>query len=141
MIEINDNLSIPEWELEFTASRSAGPGGQHVNKVNSRVTLHFDVTESPSLSDAQRQRILRRLATRITKEGMLKLHAQRHRSQVANRRDLVERFALLLREALARPKPRRKTRPSRTAKTRRRDDKRQRGALKRGRSKPHDSDD
>jgi ribosome-associated protein len=85
MIEINRNLSIPEHELSFTTARSGGPGGQHVNKVSSRVTLWFNVAESPSLSAFQKRRIMSRLATRINQRGELRVVAQQHRSQIANR--------------------------------------------------------
>jgi len=141
MIEINAALSIPDGELWFTASRSSGPGGQHVNKVNSRVTLHFDCRNSPSLSQTQRRRLAKKLATRITKDGLLLLRCQRHRSQAANREELVRRFGALLREALAPRKRRIGTRPSRTAVQRRLDQKRQRGRLKQHRSKSADPDD
>ncbi len=135
MIEINRNLSIPEHELSFTTARSGGPGGQHVNKVNSRVTLWFNVTESPSLSAFQKRRILSRLATRINQEGELRVVAQRHRSQMANREEAVERFAVLLRGALVQEKPRRPTTVPNAAKRRRVDEKKQRGQLKQQRGR------
>ena len=109
MIEINANLSIPEHELSFTTARSGGPGGQHVNKVSSRVTLWFNVAESPSLSTFQKRRIMSRLATRINQAGILRVVAQQHRSQIANREVAVERFVALLRDALVQEKPRQKT--------------------------------
>ena len=133
MIEINEQLAIPEEELSFTASRSAGPGGQHVNKVSSRITLHFDLLGSPTLTDGQKQRLTARLPTRITKRGVLQLHCQKHRSQAANRIEIVERFALLLREALRRRRPRKKTRKPRAAQEKRLEQKRRRGELKRTR--------
>jgi ribosome-associated protein len=105
MIEINRWLSIPESELRFSAARSSGPGGQHVNKVSTRVILEFDVEGSPTLSSSQRQRIRDRMGARLGRDGRLRLSCQRHRSQAANRREVVERFANLLREAL---KPRRR---------------------------------
>ena len=141
MIEINDRLEIPESELEFTASRSTGPGGQHVNKVSSRVTLHFDVASSPSLTETQRQRIFLRLPTRINKDGVLQMHAQKHRSQLANRREIMIRFADLLRGALEQRRPRKKTRPSRAADRRRLDGKKRRADLKQARSKRISHDD
>ena len=140
VIEINSEVSIPRSELEFSVSRSAGPGGQHVNKVSSRVTLHFDVEQSPSLTDGQKVRIVERLPTRITRAGVLQLHCQKHRSQSANRELAVERFAELLRQALRRAKPRKKTRASKAAKQRRLEDKRRRAAVKRTRSKRIDDD-
>lgn len=133
MIEINDQLSIDEDELTFTASRSAGPGGQHVNKTSSRITLRFDVAGSPSLDEEQRAKICERLPTRITKDGVLWLHAQRHRSQRRNREAATERFADLLREALDEAPPRKKTRTPRSVKRRRLEAKKRRAEKKRGR--------
>ncbi|ETX01784.1 MAG: hypothetical protein ETSY1_06025 [Candidatus Entotheonella factor] len=141
MIEINRNLSIPEHELWFTTARSGGPDGQHVNKVNSRVTLWFNVPESPSLSDFQKRRIMSRLATRINQAGELRVVAQQHRSQMANREAAVERFAALLRDALVQEKPRQKTAIPAAAKRRRVDEKKQRGQVKQQRAKRDGWDD
>lgn len=135
MIEINRNLSIPEHELWFTTARSGGPGGQHVNKVNSRVTLWFNVAESPSLSDFQKRRIMTRLATRINQAGELRVVAQQHRSQMANREAAMARFAALLRDALVQEKPRQQTTIPAAAKRRRVDEKKQRGQVKQQRAK------
>ena len=141
MIEINDNLSIPEHELWFTTARSGGPGGQHVNKVSSRVTLWFNVAESPSLSAFQKRRIMSRLASRVNQAGELRVVSQQHRSQLANREAAVERFAALLSNALVQEKPRRQTTVPTAAKRQRVEDKKQRGQIKRQRAKPeiHDS--
>lgn len=119
MIEIVPGLAVPDAELAFAASRSGGPGGQNVNKVATKVTLTFDVASSPSLTDAQRSRILVRLVTRISKDGVLHVVSQRHRTQGANRTAALERFVELLREALAEEVPRVPTRPSRAARQRR----------------------
>ncbi|MGA2403614.1 MAG: alternative ribosome rescue aminoacyl-tRNA hydrolase ArfB [Syntrophobacteraceae bacterium] len=135
MITINEHISIPEDELTFTASRSGGPGGQHVNKVSSRVTLWFDVLNSPNLSQEQKELILRRLATRIGKDGLLRVISQQTRSQVENKELAIERFAELLRDALERVPLRKKTRVSKGAKLRRLEEKRQRSILKSVRSK------
>jgi ribosome-associated protein len=134
MIEINRNLSIPEHELSFTTARSGGPGGQHVNKVSSRVTLWFNVAESPSLSAFQKRRIMSRLATRINQRGELRVVAQQHRSQIANREAAVERFVALLRDALVQEKPRQKTTVTAAAKRRRVDEKKKRGQVKQQRA-------
>jgi ribosome-associated protein len=134
MIEINRNLSIPEHELSFTTARSGGPGGQHVNKVSSRVTLWFNVAESPSLSAFQKRRIMSRLATRINQRGELRVVAQQHRSQIANREAAVERFVALLRDALVQEKPRQKTTVPAAAKRRRVDEKKKRGQVKQQRT-------
>jgi len=134
-IRVNDKLAVPEGELSFAASRSGGPGGQNVNKVNTRVMLRFDVKRSPSLSDWQRGRILARLATRITKDGVLVITSQRHRTQPANRAATVERFAELLRDALKRQRVRKKTRVPRAVKERRLEAKKRRGRVKKLRAK------
>ena len=135
MIQITEALSIPEEEVSFTASRSSGPGGQNVNKVNTRVTVSFDVQSSPSLSERQKRLIGRRLATRINRNGVLRIARQRHRSQSANRKEAVEHLIDLLSEALRERKPRRKTKISEAAKRSRHKEKVRRSELKRQRSK------
>ena len=134
MININDQLSIPQDELSFTASRSSGPGGQHVNKVSTRVTLRFDVVNSPSLTLDQKELILTRLATRISKEGVLRVVSQKTRSQAANRELALERFVRLLQEALEKRPERKPTKVPAAAKQKRLTDKRHRSQLKRERS-------
>lgn len=134
VVSINPGLEIPMRELRFTTARSSGPGGQHVNKVETRVTLTFDVGASSSLNSEQKAQIREQLASRVTKAGVLRVTAQRHRSQAANRELVLERFAELLREALARDAPRRPTRVSPRAKRKRVAEKRRRGELKRLRS-------
>jgi ribosome-associated protein len=136
MVRIHSRLEIPDGELRFVTSRSSGPGGQNVNKVETRVTLLFDTAGSPTLSEDQRRRIAERLAGRIGRDGVLRVTAQRHRSQSANRELVVERFRELLREALARRKPRRPTRPSAAAERRRLEEKRRRSEVKRRRRGP-----
>lgn len=122
---------IDPAELWFTFQRSSGPGGQNVNKVETRVTLHFDLAATTSLTDEQKQRIGRRLATRINRDGIMRVVASRHRTQSANRRAAVERFTELLADALQPAKTRRKTRVSTAAKQRRLEEKRRRSQLKR----------
>jgi len=136
MIQITPDLALPDEEISFTTSRSGGPGGQNVNKLETRVTLRFDLTGSAALSEEQRARLRERLATRITKDGVLHVTSQRHRSQMANRDAAVERFVELVEEALREEVPRKKTRPSRAAKARRLDEKRRRSGRKRERSAP-----
>jgi len=142
MIQVNDRLDIPEDELSFSASRGGGPGGQHVNKVASRVTLRFDVMNSPSLSRDQRAALLEKLGSRLTRDGVLLLSSHESRSQAANREEVVRRFAQLLREGLQRPKKRRPTRPTRGSRERRLESKKRRSGVKRGRGKVgHSGDD
>jgi ribosome-associated protein len=137
-IEIKEGLEISESELELLASRSSGPGGQHVNKTSTRIMLRFDVVHSPSLSDDARARILARLKTRISGEGILQVISQKHRSQDANRREAVERFVELLRAALAERRPRRPTRATRQSQEKRIGAKKARSVIKRGRTPPAD---
>ncbi len=134
MIEITGHISIPEEELRFTASHSSGPGGQNVNKVSSRVTLWFDVVNSSSLSPEDKELIMNRLATRIGKDGLLRVISQQTRSQAANRELAVERFAELLRDALKQVPVRKKIRISKAAKFRRLEEKKQHSILKSRRS-------
>ncbi len=135
MIEITDKVSLPEDELRFTASLSSGPGGQNVNKVSSRVTLWFDVVNSPSLSPEQKELIVRRIGSRIGKDGVLRVISQKTRSQAANRELALERFIELLRNAVKQVPTRKKTRVSRAAKLRRLNEKKQHGIQKQERSK------
>ncbi|HSR51452.1 MAG TPA: alternative ribosome rescue aminoacyl-tRNA hydrolase ArfB [Acidobacteriota bacterium] len=136
MIEINSHLTIPDNEVSFKASRSGGPGGQNVNKVNTKMTLFFDVDSSPSLSEAQRKRIRHRLGNRINKEGFLYIESQEHRTQKANRDAALIRFANLLAAALKKRKPRKKTRISKAAHERRLKEKARRAEVKKLRQNP-----
>jgi len=134
-------FQLLERDLVFTASRSSGPGGQNVNKVNSRVTLHFDIVHSPHLSSSQKSRIAEFLATRVTKSGVLRFHAQRHRRQEANRADLMVRFAQLIRASLAPPPVRVKTKVPRKAIQKRLSQKRQRAKIKQNRAAARQQDE
>lgn len=130
MIEVGGGVWIDERDVAFEYSRSSGPGGQNVNKVNTRVTLLFDVGACGGLSEEQRARIRKRLGTRISREGVLRVVSQRFRTQAANKEAAIGRFAELLGEAL-RPRPvRKKTRVPRGAVERRLEAKKRRGALK-----------
>jgi ribosome-associated protein len=114
-ITINEQLAIPESELSFRFSRSSGPGGQHVQKSDTRVELLFDVARSPALTDEQRARILERLGTQIDGEGVLRVVSSATRSQLENRAEAVARFQALLAGALRVRKRRKPTRPSAAA--------------------------
>ena len=135
MIEIADSTSIGEDELTFQTSRSSGPGGQNVNKLNTRVTVLFDVSGAPSLSEDQKRRILSELATLMDRRGILHVVSQKYRSQEANRRAAVERLEELLREALKPVPIRRKTKIPPAARERRLDEKKQRGRIKSDRAR------
>ena len=100
-IQIFEGLDIPLAEITFTTARSSGPGGQHVNKTETKVTLVFDLDGSTALDEDQKALLRERLATRITKSGELRMASQRHRSQKANREATIERFIDLVRDALA----------------------------------------
>lgn len=136
-LQVNGNLLIPPGELRFTFDRSPGPGGQNVNKVNTRAELRFDVAASPSLSEGQRRQLQERLATRLTGEGIAVVRSSRYRSQIRNRQDCLNKLAGLLAEALRpRPPKRRPTRPGRGAIARRLDQKRRQAGKKQDRRRP-----
>ena len=134
MIDITDHLAIPENEVTFTASRSSGPGGQHVNKVSSRMILRFNVAASPSLSAVQKRRILTHLATRVSKDGVLRVVSQKYRSQSANRQAAIARFVALMCAALTPVPPREQTAVPRAARQRRLEGKKRRSQLKQRRA-------
>lgn len=137
---IRPGVQIPAGELEWKFSRSSGPGGQSVNTSDSRVSLSFDLRDSPSLDPRLRDRALRRLAGRLA-DGVLTVHADRERSQYLNRLAAAKRLAAVLRAAIAPPGPqRRATRPSAAAKQRRITAKKQRGQIKRWRAADGDQD-
>jgi len=140
-IKITDQLSVPLSELRFTSARSSGPGGQNVNKVNTRVTLWFDVINSPSLSPRQKELIQNHLRTRINKEGVLRVVSQKSRSQAFNREAAIERFTLLLRESLHEILPKKKTAVPRAVKERRLEKKKHRSILKERRKKAISTDE
>jgi ribosome-associated protein len=141
VVRITPEVAVPVAELEFRASRASGPGGQGVNTTDSRVELRFDVAGSPSLSDEAKELALRRLGPRVDSGGVLRVVAQAQRSQLANRRAAMERFAELLAAALATPRARRPTRPTRASTARRVESKRRRSATKRLRDRPRRPDD
>lgn len=132
-IEITPALRLPLGELSFQASRSGGPGGQHVNTSSTRVELWWDIGASPSLTEYQRATLRARLSTRLTEDGQLRIVSSETRSQSRNKDAAIERLQEILAEALRPVKPRRKTRPSRAVKERRLNDKRKQSERKQNR--------
>jgi ribosome-associated protein len=130
MIRITRTIALDERELEESFIRASGPGGQNVNKLSSAVQLRFDVRNSPSLPDDVRARLERLAGRRLTREGVLVITAQRHRTQERNRQDARERLVELVRRASVAPIPRRATKPSAGARERRLESKKQRGRIK-----------
>ena len=125
-----------ETELEFKAVRSSGPGGQHANKTSTKVELGFHVENSNGLSEAEKGRIQRKLANRINREGFLKMSSEDSRSQHSNREIVVHNFMELIKSALKRQKPRKKTKPSRASKLKRLHSKKKRSEIKANRKDP-----
>ena len=140
MIRITDHIALDESELVESFIRASGPGGQNVNKLSTAVQLRFDVRHSPSLTDEVRARLERLAGRRLTREGVLVITAQNHRTQERNRADALERLSELIRQAAVRPVPRRPTRPPKASRRRRVDDKKRRGSIKalRGAKEPVD---
>ena len=139
-LEIKPGVVIPGYELWFTACRSGGPGGQHANKTSSAVTLHWVPANNGSFGDDLKGRVLRKLSSQLTNDGELQVTAQDERSQHRNRDIARERLAEIVRAAMKRKKRRIRTRPSRAAKRRRVENKRQRGQLKEKRKNPNPND-
>lgn len=129
-LRINEEVAIPRSELQFRYARSSGPGGQHVQRTETKVELLFDLVHTPSLSEAQRQRVLTALGSRVNGDGVLHLVSQVGRSQLENREEVVERFRRLLAGALKPRKKRKPTRPGAAARQRRLDAKRRRSETK-----------
>ena len=130
MIRITDQISIDDSELEESFVRSSGPGGQNVNKLSTAVQLRFDVRRSPSLPNDVAIRLMRLAGKRMTKDGVLVLIAQNHRTQERNRAEALERLVALVQEAAVRPVPRRATKPTKASKERRIEGKKRRSGIK-----------
>jgi ribosome-associated protein len=129
-LEITPDLRLPLSELDYQASRSGGPGGQHVNTSSTRIEVWWDVARSPTLSEAQRAQVLERLRSRLDSTGRLRLVSSGSRSQLRNREDVTERLRSVVAGALAVRKRRKPTRPSRAAKAARLEAKRRRAMTK-----------
>jgi len=138
-VEITPGFTIQENELIFSFVRSSGPGGQNVNKVATAAQLRFDVRNSPSLTVEVKEQLTKMAGTRITQEGILVIEAKRYRTQEQNRADALLRLAVLLEKATHRPKVRHPTRPSLSARVKRVESKKKRGAVKKQRQ-PSDED-
>lgn len=125
-----------EKEVKFTTSRAGGPGGQHVNKVESRVELLFDIDGSEMLSESQKKKILAKLSSRISKEGILKIVVSTSRSQLQNKKEALEKFYELLKGAFQRKKRRIPTKPSKASRARRLENKKMQSEKKERRRRP-----
>lgn len=132
---VKPGLEIPDDELTFTVARSGGPGGQNVNKVNSKVVVRFNLSATAAFSDVQKARLLKKVPPRyLTKDGFLVIHAETSRDQLKNKNACIEKLATVLRDGLARPKTRIPTKMGRGAKERRKKDKQKQKRRKQERS-------
>jgi ribosome-associated protein len=139
VLDISPELRLPLSELDYRASRSSGPGGQHVNTSSTRIEVWWDVARSPSLTDEQRAQLLERLGPRLDSSGRLRLVSSGSRSQLRNREDVTERLQSVLAAALAVRKKRKPTKPSKAVKAARLEAKRKRSLIKQRRRAPsHD---
>jgi ribosome-associated protein len=138
MICVTDTITIDDDEIHLDFIRASGPGGQNINKVSTAVQLRFDIRHSPSITDNVRSRLIELGGRRVTDAGVLIITARRHRTQRANREEAVERLVALVRRAAHKPKPRKKTRPTKASKQHRLKDKKRRAKVKESRRSPDD---
>jgi ribosome-associated protein len=131
MLEITPTLTIDERELQMDFIRAAGPGGQNVNKVATAVQLRFDIANSPALASDIKGRLIQLAGKRVNADGVLMIEAKHFRTQEQNREDATQRLVELIRKALVKPKPRRKTKPSAASKEKRLKSKKVKGEVKR----------
>jgi ribosome-associated protein len=136
MIRVTPHISIAENELEESFVRASGPGGQNVNKLATAVQLRFNVRASASLPPEVRVRLERLAGARLSRDGVLVVTAQRHRTQGRNRQDALERLIDLIRRAAIEPRPRRPTKPSKASRERRVEAKKHRASIKLRRTRP-----
>lgn len=137
-IPIKNNITIPYHELEITTSRSGGPGGQHVNKTETRITIRWNVKETSVLAEHLKERVLKNLESRLTADGDLIIHNSESRSQLQNKKNALIYLAAIVRKALFVPKIRMKTKVPKKEKEKRLQEKKQRGYIKKERSKKFD---
>ena len=139
-IPIKNGTVIPYHELEITTSRAGGPGGQHVNKTESRVTIRWNVKETSALSETLKERVLKNLESRLTEDGDLIIHNRESRSQLQNKKNALEQLAKIVKKALFVPKKRMKTRVPKKVKERRLQEKKRHGEKNKGRGKKYEVD-
>lgn len=135
MLSVNNTISVPDQEFDFTFSRSSGPGGQNVNKVNTKVTLHWDVTRTPSLPVAVRSRFLTKFKRRINAQGQLVIYSQRYRDQGRNVADCFDKLREMILSVATVPKARKPTKPSKGSRERRLREKKSRSQTKQSRGR------
>jgi len=135
---MNNNITIPEYELEFSASRAGGPGGQHVNKTSTKITVRWNVYKTSALDEAQKARVLEKLASELTNDGELMIHSSATRSQGQNKELAIKLLTEKVRAALHVPKKRMKKKVPKSIKEARLQSKKKRSALKKLRSSDYD---